>query len=112
MRISTLPTGPVAGADTHAETHTLAVITAQGAVEFTEQFTADTTATSIGSLCESAPDFDSHPRRTWTQLTHALIRRRNTRLNHIHVPGVHSTKTPRRPARAQPVERGGHPESS
>lgn len=35
------PTGPVAGIDTHADTHTLAVVTAQGAVEFTEQFTAD-----------------------------------------------------------------------
>lgn len=35
------PTGPVAGVDTHADTHTLAVVTAQGAVEFTEQFTAD-----------------------------------------------------------------------
>lgn len=40
MRI-TRPTGPVAGVDTHANTHTLAVVTAQGAVEFTEQFTAD-----------------------------------------------------------------------
>ncbi len=35
------PTGPVAGVDTHADTHTLAVVTAQGAVEFTEQFSAD-----------------------------------------------------------------------
>lgn len=41
MRTSTLPTGPVAGVDTHADTHTLAVVTAQGAVDFTEQFTAD-----------------------------------------------------------------------
>lgn len=41
--ITTKPptTGPVAGVDTHADTHTLAVVTAQGAVEFTEQFTAD-----------------------------------------------------------------------
>lgn len=35
------PTGPVAGVDTHADTHTLAVVTAQGAVQFTEQFSAD-----------------------------------------------------------------------
>lgn len=41
--ITTKPptTGHVAGVDTHADTHTLAVVTAQGAVEFTEQFTAD-----------------------------------------------------------------------
>lgn len=41
MHTMPLPTGPVAGVDTHADTHTLAVVTAQGAVEFTEQFTAD-----------------------------------------------------------------------
>lgn len=35
------PAGPVAGVDTHADTHTMAVVTAQGAVERTEQFTAD-----------------------------------------------------------------------
>lgn len=41
MRTMARPTGPVAGVDTHADTHTLAVVTAQGAVEFTEAFTAD-----------------------------------------------------------------------
>lgn len=35
------PTGPVADVDTHSDTHTLAVVTNQGAVEFTEQFTAN-----------------------------------------------------------------------
>lgn len=41
MSTMSRPTGPVAGVDTHADTHTLAVVTAQGAIEFTEQFTAD-----------------------------------------------------------------------
>lgn len=41
MHTMSRPTGPVAGVDTHADTHTLAVVSAQGAVEFTEQFTAD-----------------------------------------------------------------------
>lgn len=54
MHTSPRPTTPVAGVDTHADTHTLAVVTAQGAVEFTEQFTADRSgyAALLGRLGE------------------------------------------------------------
>ncbi|MVT26240.1 IS110 family transposase [Nesterenkonia alkaliphila] len=41
MNTNPVTAGPVAGVDTHSETHTLAVLTAQGAVEFTEEFTTD-----------------------------------------------------------------------
>lgn len=41
MNTNPVTTGPVAGVDTHSGTHTLAVLTAQGAVEFTEEFTTD-----------------------------------------------------------------------
>lgn len=41
MTTDPLTTGHVAGVDTHADTHTLAVLTAQGAVVFTEEYTAD-----------------------------------------------------------------------